>query len=233
VRRRGDNSDVSYTRLLSNFREDGTEDRSRENDLREDPGPDAELLQERPCPITPPGVIALSCRGVCEFNDVLTCQEEIEKIGDHQKLLCYLEKGRVRTGKGDEVIERIDREKLDPGLSEDLLPGDNLKNGLHHPFCLRITIGIREAQKCPGSSDQGKINAPRIQTDTLEGEVWIRGTEGKGMFHLLKELENIPVEMVKETEHPVRKTVNLFKLQSLTIKSAEDRPPTGSTEVKG
>jgi len=79
------------------------------------------------------GSRSLRCRGVGPLARASARQEPRKHIRHHQERLRRLQDGRVRQLQRQELIERVEREELQPGHFIDPLAGDSMEGRLEHP----------------------------------------------------------------------------------------------------
>ena len=122
-----------------------------------------------------------------------------------------------------QLVDSVEEEELDPSLRIYLLSGHVFLNFQLHPICPRIAIVIRVPQHRAVRIDQGVIDPPRINPDTLNSIAIQTSSLPKAFLNRIENTQNIPMQVAIDLRSRSRESVNDLQVQGLGIRQPNPR----------
>ncbi len=218
--------------LLGQRPADRADHRPRVDQLREDLPGQVQVPAELVGPGPRPRVEQLGRRGVGPLPRPPAGQEPGEQVGHHQEGFGHLQDRRVGQSHRQQLIERVERQELEPGDLVDPLARDPAEGRLEHAVRPRIAVVDRVAQQRIPAPDQAEVDAPGVDPHAVEPRVG-RGRFAEGDLDLFEEPGQVPVQGVEDPDRPVGEAVDLFEDDSLAVEFAQEPSPALSPQVEG
>ncbi len=123
-------------------------------------------------------------------------QEEVQQIGDEQQPVgAWIHAGMLVRY---ELIERVERQALDPGSGRDLLARDHGKHAFHHARGPRVPIADRVFHELARAIDEAVVHGPTVDADACDGASECAGTRAtcaKPRAYLVEHPADVPPEV--------------------------------------
>ena len=218
------------THLIRNAPAHGTKHRTWRHHIRKHIRGNIERIEHRFCPGILARIVELrsSCIGI--LTHLHTCEPKIEQIGHREKRARNIELGRLRQTLREQLIQRVKLHKLNTRLLKNLLARNALKRDIHHSLSARIAVTKGIAEQIVLCVEQAIIDPPRITAHTIE-RFPRPNSETQPRTHLVKQPQRIPIIMIANGYSLIGKPVNLFNIQTRAIKTPQNSPAAGRTQI--
>ena len=158
-------------------------------------------------------------------------QEEAQQIGRHEQGLGVFQQPGTLVLQANELVERIERQALDPGAAIEL-GGRNAaaQLGLHGTAAhVAIVVGI--AQELVGGIEQPVVEPPGIDAEGRQGIARLMRGHADGVFDLVQQTQDVPVDAVADARGNVRKAMHFANFERAVAQRAEHGPSAGGAEI--
>src|SRR5699024_152080 len=116
------------------------EGRARSVDFLEDPSRKSKTLYELSIPLSSPRIHKLSGSRICVLCRLLSCQQKMKIVREHEKAVSPAQQLRLTLSQGRKLIHGIKQLLLDPGPHIQLLLRHRLIDLPVHPPCPSVSV---------------------------------------------------------------------------------------------
>ena len=218
------------THLIRNALAHGTKHCTRRHHIRKHIRGNSQRIEHCFCPGILARIVELRGRRIGILTHLHTRKPEIEQIGHREKRTRNIELRRLRETLREQLIQRVKLHKLNTRLLKNLLARNPLKRDIHHPLCARIAITKGIAEQIVLRVEQAIIDPPRITAHAIE-RFPRPNSETQPRTHLVKQPQRIPIIMIANRYPLIGKPVNLFNIQTRAIKTPQNSPTAGRTQI--
>ncbi|OQA40343.1 MAG: hypothetical protein BWY50_02035 [Spirochaetes bacterium ADurb.Bin315] len=214
--------------LVLEVHRQGAENCSAVDDLSEEGAVEAELIDDRPRPVSGFRVVELGGRSV----GALILHHSGQPVGKQ------IRQGQIVLRRGEhlppvplvrhELIDRVERLEGDPGLLEDpLLSSQKRAHFLDQAVGSPIAIVVAKRNEAPVPVNQGVIHAPRVDSNRNDLiRIAVKRLLQTGL-DLRKQSLNVPVELTENLIVVRREAVNHFELFQIP----NENPPVACPQI--
>ena len=172
----------------------------------------------------------LSCGRLGILLHLLSCQQEMEIVRNHQHGLRLCKVLGMLFLYCHQLIDRVENLLLNAGSGVEILGRDQLVNLLVHSLGAAVTVGHRIAQHLILLVQQHKVHTPGIDSQAGRNLVLFRALLHT-VFDLGEKLLQIPAEVSVHIGHTVVKAVDLLENHLSVLHMAQNVPAAGGADV--
>ena len=155
----------------------------------------------------------------------------MEEIRDHHKAICVRQRNRTGPAIGQELIEGVDLDKLQPRVLKDFLARDRLEGTLHRPVGPGITVTVGIGENLPVFIEIGVIDPPRIDPDAFDSVAAALRGRHQALADIGPQSGEIPIIAIVHLDGAVDIAVDFFQFNPLSVKLSEDVPSAGGSHI--
>ncbi len=199
---------------------------------RDERGKDAARDAERLDQLVVPGGIEhaqqAGGRGVGLLGTGLAGQPVPDEVGDEQRGVCELEDV---AGLGGELVERVERQELQPVALEELGMRHPVVNGPDAEGRAGVAVVERVAEKA-SAAQQPVVDGPGVDADARDAGF---GAErlAKPLHGRAVERQDVPVQAVADLHRVVREACDRCGVERVGPDVPDDHPAAGRAQVDG
>lgn len=222
---------LGQSRAGTKFGDDWTENRARLDRWQKEVSGDLEGIENAVRPISRVGVQHLRGARVGGFVDFMTRQLPVEEVGNHQKVFCDVELGRVLNAHAPKLIKRVNLHELESAMGEDLFSGQSVKCLVHETVRPRISVAKGGANEIVVSVEQYIIDAPCIDADTGDSIPKAESGESETFLDIAPQADDIPMQSASNMDRDVVETVYVVQLDAILQDLRSQDATAGCTEI--
>ena len=222
---RGEERLLVRPQLLAHDGRQRRQDLPRGDDLGQQPGGQAQRLDQLRRPAAGAGVDEAGGGGDRLLGGLAAREPVAEQVRGQEDAVRVLQ-----VGFGRQLVDGVDRDDLQ--AVDGVEPGrlDLLVHLLDRRLAARVAVGVRVAAQPPVRVEQAVVDAPRVDPETDQHVGPAHGFPQAGE-DVLVEAEDVPVRAVGQPDRAVAEPVDLGQLHRVRPHVTEDDPSAGGAEV--
>ena len=222
----GDERLLVDPQLVAHLRRHRREDLPRRDDVGQQPGGQAQRLDQLRGPAPGAGVDQAGGGGDGLLGDLAAGEPVAQQVRGQQAAARVLQ-----VGLGRQLVDGVDRDDLQ--AVDGVEPGrvDLLVDLLDRRLAARVAVGVRVAAQRPVRVEQPVVDAPRV--DREPGQLGLAPGLPQPGQDVLVDPEDVPVVAVGQPDRAVAEAVGLGQLERVRPDPAEHDPAAGRPEVDG
>ncbi len=139
--------------------------------------------------------------------------------------------GRAIALHRQQLKQRVEAQELDAGVPEYLRARHAAECLIHDALGVRIAVVAGIAQQNAAAAEQGEINAPGIDAQTIDAAVSGRA-QPQRLEQRIVESENVPMQAIQRADGAVGEAVDYLQFQLRTIENADDAAAALGAEIE-
>ena len=203
------------------------DDAARPAQRREQPAGQARRADEPSRPGLRPGVVELGGGRVGQLGADLAGEPVGQQVRDQQQGLRAVQ--LPGPGRRGELIDRVERQLLDPGHRVQLGRADPRGYLAGDPVGPAVAVVHRVAQQRAVRAEQAVVHGPRVDADA--GQVRAPGRGAQPGQHVRVQPEDVPVQRAQHPDRLVAEPVRLAQPQRARPGPAGHHPAAGRAEI--
>jgi hypothetical protein len=158
-------------------------------------------------------------------------QPEVEEVGQHEHVRGHVQLGIARMAHGVELDERVEFEKLDARLGEDVRLGHAVEDDGQHAHRAHIAVVGGVTQQLSVGVEQTVVDAPRVHTDGRRHPLAAPGIGRQPCLDLVPQPQNIPMLASGHVGRSVGKAMQHLQRKPCTVPLRQQHAPVRRTQV--
>src|ERR1700688_1446073 len=150
--------------MAGNVRRQFTEESARLDDVQPEVGGQADSLDQIFRPSSSARIDEVRGGGVRIFANGVSCEPEVEEVGNGEKLLRGFQEGRRILRGGEQLVDRVDGHELYSGGHGDFYAGNFSADLFHAVRGARIAVVVRILEQLSFFAEEGIVHAPGIDS---------------------------------------------------------------------
>ena len=208
------------------------EDRSRLDQRRQQARRHVELAEQVDRPLAPSRVHHLRRRRARVFRPQVAGEPVVQDVGNRSQLHRRVQQPRGGARRRDQLIERVEREELDPRDVVDARPRHAREDVLHDAVGPRVPVVVGIGQEVPVLPDQPVVAAPGVDADAFQARPPGRDLLERPL-HVQPEPGDVPIERAVHADRFVGETADFREPEHPRPEMPRHRASTLSTKVEG
>ena len=189
-------------------------------------------LDEAVGPVAGDGIVELCGAGQADFDGGDAAEEEVQVIGDGQKLIGHFQQTRAALEIIEEMIKRIDGHELNAGFGKDEFATGGFLDGGVGAIGAGVAVMVGQREERLSGAGESVVESPGIDAQALGLNSGSSDFAQAG-FQLIENGDDVPAQGAGDLHPAIGETMNFLEGDFAGIETSEDDAAAFGAKIAG